>query len=590
MNTSSKSKLVKMMLVNAVLVLPISHIYAQVIFTAPELIGRVSDHSVTINAETNLSVQYYFEYGTEAGFYDDRLPQSGYNTSIANQPLEVTFEALVPNTQYYYRLVYRLDESSDWIMRDAYSFHTQRSQESDFVFTITSDSHQSAGGPAQPRNLYHQTLSNVQADDPDLHFDLGDTFAMTTIEIGDTVETRAEYLSQRISMGEISHSTPVYLVVGNHEEEEGWNLDDAGADVALSKPIMSINARKKYFLNPIPDGFYSGNPDQSQLEIEDNHLRENYFSFEWGGALFVGIDPYANTLTKPFSGTAGGEQNDEVVGDRWDWTLGEDQYLWFKETLESSSAQWKFVFSHQVVGGTSDYGRGGAEATTGYEWGAGSIAFSAHRPGWSNSTSIHQLMLENGVNIFFHGHDHVYAREEIDGMIYQECPQPSDVQYSSGFDSYQSDASTVVVNNSGHLRVSVSPEALTVDYIRAYLSGDGSNGSIGHSYSISSTSSIEPQAPELARNFELYQNYPNPFNPSTTIRYILAEDALVTLIVYDLRGSVVQTLESGLKAAGGHESMWRGYTSSGVLANAGIYFAHLVSGGHHQVIKLVYQK
>ena len=584
----SNSKTIEMILFSYMLLL--GNMYGQEIFNAPELIGRVSDHSLSINAATNEAVEYYYEYGVETGIYNIREPESDYFTSLANEPFEVTLEGLLSNTRYYYRLVYRLAETSGWIMGEEHRFHTQRSNDSGFVFTIVSDSHQSADGPAQPRNLYHQTLSNVEADNPDLHFDLGDSFAMTTLEIGDTTGTRAEYLSQRSSLGIISHSTPIYLIVGNHEEEEGWNLDDAGADVDRSKPVMSINARKKYFLNPIPDSFFTGNADDGQPEIEDDHLRENYYSFEWGDALFVGIDPYANTMTKPFPGTGGGEQDDEVVGDRWDWTLGEDQYRWLKETLESSSAKWKFIFSHQVVGGISDYGRGGAVATSAYEWGAGANAFSAHRPNWSYNTSIHQLMLDNDVTIFFHGHDHVYAREEIDGMIYQECPQPSDLQYSSGFNSYQNDESTVVVNNSGHIRVSVSPEALTVDYIRAYLPGAGSNGSIGHSYTISSTSSTEPNNPQLISSFELYQNYPNPFNPSTTIRYGLPEEANVSLVIYDVRSQVVQTLESEHQSAGWYDVVWNGQTADGRTISTGIYFARLVAGEYSQVVKMLYLK
>jgi hypothetical protein len=42
-----------------------------------------------------------------------------------------------------------------------------------------------------------------------------------------------------------------------------------------------------------------------------------------------------------------------------------------------------------------------------------------------------------------------------------------------------------LVHNSGHLRVSVSPAAVTVEYIRAYLPGDGLNGKVAYSYTIS---------------------------------------------------------------------------------------------------------
>ena len=48
---------------------------------------------------------------------------------------------------------------------------------------------------------------------------------------------------------------------------------------------------------------------------------------------------------------------------------------------------------------------------------------------------------------------------------------------------------------------------------------------------------------------ELLPNYPNPFNPETWIPYRLAEDAFVTLTIYDLSGRVIRTLDVGHRIA-----------------------------------------
>ena len=71
------------------------------------------------------------------------------------------------------------------------------------------------------------------------------------------------------------------------------------------------------------------------------------------------------------------------------------------------------------------YVRGGAEAAAYFEWGGenadGSWGFDTQRPGWGG-VPIHQLMVENGVSAYFHGHDHQYVYETRDGIVYQESP------------------------------------------------------------------------------------------------------------------------------------------------------------------------
>ena len=53
--------------------------------------------------------------------------------------------------------------------------------------------------------------------------------------------------------------------------------------------------------------------------------------------------------------------------------------------------------------------------------------------------------------------------------------------------------------------------------------------------------------------YTLFQNYPNPFNPSTTIRYELPQDGIVTIEVFDLLGQKIQTLLNEFKKADRYE-------------------------------------
>jgi hypothetical protein len=478
----------------------VSNVHGQVSFPGPELLGRPTSNSITVNVVASATIEAYFEYGTESGNYPY---QTTTVSSSAGEPIEVVLSDLQNNTLYYYRMVYRQVGASIWIPRDEHSFYTQKPPGSTFTFTITSDSHVNI--LLGNSSLYQTTLLNVGNDNPDFHLDLGDTFAMDNV----TTQTQANnaYLSQRSYMGLISHSFPIFLALGNHEQEEAWHLDDTG-NPATSKPVMGANARKRYFLNPIPDAFYSGNTNTPSVFIEGDHLPEDYYAWEWGNALFVVIDPFWHTTVKPFLGNlGGGESSDVGSGDRWDWTLGWKQYNWLKRTLENSKAAFKFVFAHQETGGTEDYIRGGANAVPYNEWGGYNKdgitwGFGLHRPGWD--VPIHQLMVQNGVTAFFHGHDHEFAHEKRDGIIYQLVPMAADASYGFGFQNYQeTDPYTIrVLPNSGHLRVTVSPLTATVDYVRAFLPGSGTNGQIADTYTITYTTNCSTP------------NNPSPISPS----------------------------------------------------------------------------
>lgn len=494
--------------------MPLAH--GQVSFdNGPELLGRPTNNSITIQLIANMGVRARVQYGTTFGSYTHTTTAASFNTpisSFSDYPVEIVVSGLSADTTYYYRIQYcRIGSgtctagSETWISRSQHTFHTKRSAASSFVFTITADTH--VGFPSfSDEDVWLQTLDNIVDDAPDFNIDLGDTFTMDSNMTEST--TRNIYLQQRKDyFSQISHSVPLFLALGNHENEEGWNRDDDGANLADNVPILSINARKRYFLNPNPleSPFYTGDMDADCPVagvsttntipcsfIDGDHLREDYYAWEWGSALFVVLDPYFYTMKKPYDGPLGGEDTTgEVVGDPWDWTLGAEQYWWLKDTLEASTATFKFVFSHQVTGGAVasqdyGYGRGGAMATPYFEWGGHNDdlgetwGWDIERSGaqWMGAVPVHQLFIDNNVTAFFHGHDHVFAQEEVDGIIYQECPRASDPNYGTGFDYYPG----IMIANSGHLRVTVSPYDVKVEYVRSFPFNVLNNGRVDYTY------------------------------------------------------------------------------------------------------------
>ena len=100
---------------------------------------------------------------------------------------------------------------------------------------------------------------------------------------------------------------------------------------------------------------------------------------------------------------------------------------------------------------------------------------------------------------------------------------------------------------------------------------------------------------EIPTETELLSNYPNPFNPETWIPYRLAEDAFVTLTIYDQTGQVVRTLDVGLQVAAVYESRskaiyWDGRNEIGEQVASGVYFYHLSAGDYSTTRKMVILK
>ncbi|MEI6281077.1 MAG: peptidoglycan-binding protein [bacterium] len=296
---------------------------------------------------------------------------------------------------------------------------TESSKSSSFSFAVEADPHMDEQSDA---NVYKQTLLNIVSAKPSFLIDLGDIFMVDKLADKSATNINDRYVLMK-SYYDLLGSIPLYFAMGNHDGEVGWDK------------LFTKSYREQYFSTQTYD--------------------KNYYSFEKNDSLFIVLDPYTYTIIKPTT-------------DGWGWTLGKTQYDWLKTTLEKSTASHKFVFIHQLVGGDNQ-GRGGIEFAKLYEWGGnnldGSYGFDTNRVGWGKS--IHQLLVDNKVDIVFKGHDHFYAKQELDGVIYQTVPQPShhgdkiDTAKEYGYLNGE------ILGGSGYLNVSVSISGVTVKFIKA---------------------------------------------------------------------------------------------------------------------------
>ncbi len=93
----------------------------------------------------------------------------------------------------------------------------------------------------------------------------------------------------------------------------------------------------------------------------------------------------------------------------------------------------------------------------------------------------------------------------------------------------------------------------------------------------------------------IFQNYPNPFNPETWFPYNLAEQAEVTVKIYDGAGALVRQLDIGLQEPGSYRSQekaayWDGRNEFGTKVASGIYFYTFTAGDFQSTRRMVILK
>ena len=112
---------------------------------------------------------------------------------------------------------------------------------------------------------------------------------------------------------------------------------------------------------------------------------------------------------------------------------------------------------------------------------------------------------------------------------------------------------------------------------------------------ISDWSLVMPLRLALPKQSALLQNYPNPFNPETWLPYQLAQDADVTISIYNIKGQLIRTLHLGSKNAGVYTTKdraayWNGRDSSSQPVASSAYFYTLQTGEFRSTRKMVIVK
>lgn len=517
------------------------------------ILGRPTDVSVTANILFDRNVDYYFQYGIQSGNYTD---STGILYNVQDVPDEIDLQNLLADVKYYYVVKYKLTNSSVYSSSPEYSFHTQRAIGSSFTFTVESDEHLYDKKGVQ--SIYQLCLNNQAQDEPDFMLSLGDIFGDDHHpDSSSSPEFDSLHKAYRPFLGSLCHSVPFYVCLGNHEGENDYYL---GQNPPNNIAVWGTLWRKYYYPNPFPNSFYSGNTDNEPFGMGQP---ENYYSWTWGNALFVVLDVYRD------------ENDTSPKPKNWNWSLGLPQYTWLQNTLQNSTAQFKFVFAHHVRG----QGRGGITEARLFEWGGyeqngASYTFPTNRPGWA--MPIHDLFRTYGVNVFFQGHDHLFAHEVMDSVTYQEVPMPSDSTYEIGMlanaDAYTADT----IGGTGHLRVHVEPNCVTVDFVRAWLPADTigglhQNGEVAFSYSVGACTNV---IDENSSSDEV-KIFPNPATERIVVQFKNQPSDLKISLINAVGQTLVESKNSLIDVS--------------ALPN-GIYFLLIESDGSRINKKVVVQR
>lgn len=128
---------------------------------------------------------------------------------------------------------------------------------------------------------------------------------------------------------------------------------------------------------------------------------------------------------------------------------------------------------------------------------------------------------------------------------------------------------------------------ISAEKLQEILSSDAEQGFLDADGNPLVLSAVETanDASHVPEKFTVFQNYPNPFNPQTTIEFVLSENAIISLTIYDVHGRLVKVLSANRMLPAGHHSfLWNGTDEASNVVSSGAYF-YRIESGQNQVTK-----
>lgn len=235
--------------------------------------------------------------------------------------------------------------------------------------------------------------------------------------------------------------------------------------------------------------------------------------------------------------------------------ISPEQAEWIKDDLAATDRPWKLVIIHESG------------------WSAG-----PHPNNPSVQDTLHAICATHGVDVVFAGHNHYYARAEVDDTRYLTTSGGARLYWPA------SGSPQVVLSRRDHhyLKIAINGSVLDLRVVRP-------DGAILDQFTMVKNIAVPAGAPP-APSLRLEQNRPNPFRRGTTIAFDLAAAAAVSLRIYDVGGRLVRTLVDAELDADAYSIEWDGRDTAGRRVGSGTYWYRLATPHHAAARKLVIER